>query len=121
MADAAVQAVAKSAGKPALAKKVVSQARALKKIADEGTRITEGVLETAVAGGTALGFGVLIAKFPQMRTIPGTQIDTALVAGPLLIIMSLFSKSKMGGAMQAAGLGLLLPWLHEKGVELGSG
>lgn len=120
MADPAVTAVAKSAGKNTLAKKIVSQARRLKRITDEGTRIAEGALEVAVGGGTALGFGVLVAKFPQIRKIPGTEIDTALVAGPLLIVLSLFSKSKMAGAMQSAGMGLLLPWLYEKGQELGA-
>ena len=97
----------------------MTQARKLRKIADESTRITEGVMEVGIAGGTALGWGVLTAKFPQIQKIPGTEIDTGLVAGALLVITALFSKSKMGGAMQAAGLGLLLPWLHEKGQELG--
>ena len=120
MADAAVQAVARSAGRQALAKKVVSQERRLKRIGVEGARIAEAVMEVAIGGGTALGFGWLSAKFPQMRKIPGTEIDTALVGGALLTVFSLFSKSKMAGAMQSAGMGLLLPWLFQKGEEIGS-
>jgi len=115
----AAAAIPSSVGRGALVKKVVSQEKKLKKAAEDAKSITENVTMIAIAGGAALGSGVLYAKFPEAAKIPGTDIDTDLAAGAGLVLFGALSRGKMSGGTMMLGLGLLLPWMRDKGTEIG--
>ena len=89
------------------------------KLAEEKEMMERGVSVTIQAG-TAIGTGVLFTKFSKIKKIPGTEIDTQLALGVPLVIGGLVAKGRYAGAMLDMGMGMLIPWLYEKGEEIGA-
>lgn len=119
MAEALATTPPTGVAKESIWKKLVSTTKQLEKIKDEATRVGENTMMFALEGGTAIGSGVLFAKFPQIAKIPGTEIDTQLVAGAGLALWGVIGKGKMSYAVGCVGRGLLIPWLYAKGLEIG--
>lgn len=102
-----------------VAAKLDSLARFKSKSLAEGREMAERGMSVGIQAATAIGTGVLYTKFENIRKIPGTEIDTQLAAGIPLVLMGMVGKGRYAGAMMDVGLGLLIPWLFEKGEEIG--
>jgi|GEM_PF-4455732 len=98
-----------------LEKKYIASQTKLMRAASEAKRIGENMVEVAVAGGTAYLYGVVEDKLPYEGKIPGTEIGFDLAGGLALTVGGAVMKGKMSGAVQAVGMGLLLPALREYG------
>jgi hypothetical protein len=96
--------------------KLQTKTRSLTKIKEEGKRIGGNMISVLVGGGTAIGAGVLFTKFPNAAKIPGTEIDTGLALGTALVLVGVFAKGAMSGAVMSMGEGLLYPALYNIGA-----
>ena len=91
----------------------------LSRISSEGKRVGMNMTSALVGGGTAFGSGMLFNKFPNAMKIK--KVDTRLAGGALLVLLGAIGKGRMSGAVQAAGEGLLYPWLFEYGYNMDFG
>lgn len=103
-----------------VAARLDSLARFKNRTMAENKEMAERGMSVAIQGGTAIGSGILFQKFSDLKKIPGTEIDMQLALGVPLVIGGLVSKGRYAGAMMDVGMGLLLPWLYEKGEEIGA-
>lgn len=86
------------------------------------SRTVDTGMRVGIGGATALGVGVLFAKFPKAQKIAG-KVDTLLVGGFLFTALGAglrITGNEWGSAVLALGEGMLFPWLFMKGGELGA-
>jgi hypothetical protein len=110
-------------GKNVMWGKLKSATTKLDKYKEGAIHAGEVVALAAIAGGTALASAYLYKKFPEIATIPGTEIPSQPVIGGGLILLGAIKKTKASYMLVALGLGLLIPYLFEMGedIEFGGG
>jgi hypothetical protein len=105
-------------GKNVMWGKLKSATNKLDKYKENAIHVGEIVALTAIAGGAALGTAFLYKKFPEIVTIPGTDIPSQPVVGGGLILLGMIKKTKASYMLVALGLGMLIPYLFDIGEEI---
>ena len=97
-------------------RKCVSLARKTAKDKTAELELTEKFLDNGTIAVTALGFGYLFTKFPQIEYIGPVPVQPVL--GGLALLYGMFTTGMVSQRVENIGVALLAPYLFEKGAEL---